>query len=119
MLGMSYFFYEVNRAGCLPPNTRAPWRADTLKRSGGGSLDGQWEGGYFDAGDHNKFMLPQAYAIARLAWTLHAFPTALEKTSFDVSTAHTRKSVLVISNAGQHCPLARRRACQLQGAPVS
>jgi endoglucanase len=89
MLGMSYFFYEVNRAGRLPPSTRAPWRADTLKRTGGGSLDGQWEGGYFDAGDHNKFMLPQAYAVARLAWTLQAFPTALEKTSFDVSRAHT------------------------------
>jgi endoglucanase len=84
ILGMSYFFYEVNRAGRLPPNTRAPWRADTLKKSAGGSLDGQWEGGYFDAGDHNIFQLPQAYSIARLIWILHAFPKALKQTYFDV-----------------------------------
>jgi Glycosyl hydrolase family 9 len=84
ILGMSYFFYEVARSGRVPPSTRAPWRGDSLKSSDGGSLDGKWEGGYFDAGDHNIFQLPQAYSIARLAWTVHAFPDALQKTYFDV-----------------------------------
>lgn len=100
MLGMSYFFYELQRAGRLPENTRMPWRGDTLKKEGGGSLDsgpkGQtFEGGYFDAGDHNKFMLPQAFSIARLAWGLHAFTDAHEKTYFDV-----RYQTLRISSTG-------------------
>ena len=42
------------------------------------------EGGYFDGGDHCKFMLPQAYTIARLAWFTQAFPQALTQSSFDV-----------------------------------
>jgi hypothetical protein len=84
VLGMNYFFYEIQRAGSLPANTCAPWRGDTLKKSGGGSLDGKYEGGYFDAGDHNKFMLPQAYAIARLSWTVHKHAASLKKTYFDV-----------------------------------
>ena len=53
----------------------------------GGNLDGkQFEGGYFDAGDHNKFQLPTAYAVARLNWLAHAFPKALTSTYFDVRT---------------------------------
>lgn len=84
MLGMSYFFFELQRAGPLPPDTRMPWRGDTLKKEGGGNLDGQFQGGYFDAGDHNKFMLPQAFSTARLAWGLHAHGTAHEQTYFDV-----------------------------------
>jgi hypothetical protein len=88
MLGMSYFFYELQRAGSLPPKTRAPWRGDGLKASAGGNLDGIYEGGYFDAGDHNKFQLPMAFSIARLNWIVHAFPDALQKTSFDVRPPH-------------------------------
>jgi hypothetical protein len=88
MLGMSFFFYEVQRAGPLPPSTRAPWRADSLKSPSGGNLDGeQFQGGYFDAGDHNKFQLPTAFTTARLNWLLHAFPGALQGTFFDVRFA--------------------------------
>jgi endoglucanase len=88
MLGMSYFFYEMQRAGPLPPSQRMPWRGDSLKKLGGGNLDDlngtSYAGGYFDAGDFNKFMLPQAFTIARLAWGLHAFKDAHMKTYFDV-----------------------------------
>lgn len=85
MLGMSYFFYEILRAGPLPPNTRVPWRGDSLMDAGGGFLDTErFKGGYFDAGDHNKFMLPQSFTIARLAYALHAHPDAHQKTFFDV-----------------------------------
>jgi Glycosyl hydrolase family 9 len=89
MLGMSYFFYELQRAGPLPPSQRMPWRGDSLKNTENGkSLDDtatkSYAGGYFDAGDFNKFMLPQAFSIARLAWGLHAFKDAHQKTFFDV-----------------------------------
>lgn len=84
MLGMSYFFYEVQRSGRVPSSTRAPWRGDTLKKASGGSLDGKYEGGYFDAGDHVIFQLPQAYSIARLTWTAHAFSDGFDGTYFDV-----------------------------------
>ena len=84
MIGQSFFFYELQRAGPQPPHARAPWRADALKAAGGGNLDGVWQGGYFDAGDHNKFQLPTAYAVARLAWATHQYAGALRKTYFDV-----------------------------------
>ena len=71
VIGQSFVFYEIQRAGRLPPDTRLPWRADTLKK-GDGSLDGDYQGGYFDAGDHNKFQLPTSYATARLAWLAHS-----------------------------------------------
>ena len=84
MIGKSFFFYEIQRSGRLPENTRVPWRGDGLKKRGGGSLDGPHEGGYFDAGDHNIFMLPQAYAIARLCQLVHLHKDPLQKTFFDV-----------------------------------
>jgi Glycosyl hydrolase family 9 len=84
LIGQSFAFYEVQRAGPLPPDMRFPWRGDTLKNRGGGSLDGAYAGGYFDAGDHLKFMLPMAYSVARLTWLTHAYKSGLEKTYFDV-----------------------------------
>ena len=84
MLGLSYFFYEQQRMGPLPPDTRAPWRADSLKKEGGGWLDGDvFKGGSADAGDFLKFMLPGAYSTARLAWLTHRFGAALRRTHFD------------------------------------
>lgn len=84
MLGMSFFFYEIQRAGRLPPDTRPPWRGDSLKKDGGGNLDSVYEGGYFDAGDHNKFMLPMAYSVARLCWATHRYSEGMKNTFFDV-----------------------------------
>ena len=50
----------------------------------GEPMDGEYQGGYFDAGDHLKFQLPGAWSIARLAWLTWQFKDGLEKTYFDV-----------------------------------
>ena len=81
---MSFFYYEATRAGRLPADTRVPWRGDSLKNLNGGSLDGVHQGGYFDGGDHCKFMLPQAYSVGRLAWMASSHSDVLSKTFFDV-----------------------------------
>ena len=107
---MSYFFYEQQRAGPLPASTRAPWRGDTLKAEGTGNLDGVYQGGYFDAGDHNKFQLPTAYATARLAWLVHAFKDSLELTSFDVRAASLSDPRPEVG-CSSACILARRTLC--------
>lgn len=83
MLGMSFVFYEIQRAGPLPPDTRVPWRGDSLKGRSGGFLDGAFRGGYYDAGDHLKFQLPGAYAVARLAWLTQRNAESLRRTYFD------------------------------------
>ena len=83
MFGMSMFFYELQRLGPLPPDTRPPWRADSLKREGGGFLDEPFVNGYADAGDFLKFQLPTAYSAARLGWLTHRFAETLAATHFD------------------------------------
>lgn len=83
MFGMSMFFYEQQRLGPLPPDTRPPWRADSLKRDGGGFLDEPYVNGYADAGDFLKFQLPTTYSLARLGWLTHRFASTLESTHFD------------------------------------
>ena len=90
MMGMSFFYFETARAGRLPADTRAPWRGDSLKKTDGGSLDGVHEGGYFDSGDHVKFMLPQAYAMAQLALMTVSQRNVLRYTGFDVRPLELR-----------------------------
>jgi endoglucanase len=81
MFGMSMFFFEVQRSGRLPADTRAPWRGDSF--NAGGDWFGGVDGGYFDAGDHCIFQLPHAYSIARIAWATHAYWEALATSYFD------------------------------------
>ena len=77
LFGMSMFFWEVQRAGSLPADTRPPWRGDFKGQSP------EADGGYFDAGDHNVFQLPHAYAVARLAWSTHRYWQGLAQSYFD------------------------------------
>ena len=83
MFGMSMFFFEIQRAGRLPPSTRAPWRGDFKGVTD--SSDGI-DGGYFDAGDHLLFQLPQAYSVARIAWGTHMWWEGLAQSYFDGET---------------------------------
>ena len=76
-LQKSLLFYELQRSGDLPDETRCNWRADS------GMDDGKAEGvdltgGLYDAGDHVKFNLPMAYTASLLAWSVYEDRDAYE-----------------------------------------
>jgi endoglucanase len=74
-LQKSILFYELQRSGKLPDNTRTNWRGDScLKDGADNGLD--LTGGLFDAGDHVKFNLPMAYTCAMLSWSMVEDPDA-------------------------------------------
>ena len=69
-LQKSIMFYEFQRSGKLPENTRCNWRADSALDDGSDvGLD--LTGGWYDAGDHVKFNLPGAYSSTMLAWSVY------------------------------------------------
>jgi endoglucanase len=80
LIGKSLFFYEVQRSGVLPADNRVPWRGDSPKAP---FADGDFGGGWYDAGDHVKFNLPMTYSASRLAMSALAFAPALDSTFFD------------------------------------
>lgn len=69
-LQKSLLFYELQRSGDLPEQTRCNWRGDSCLEDGkDAGLD--LTGGLFDAGDHVKFNLPMAYTSSTLAWSFY------------------------------------------------
>lgn len=66
-LQKSMFFYEVQQAGILPEWNEVPWRANSMVKEDGTPSD-KVDGGWFDAGDHYKFTLTNAYSASVLAW---------------------------------------------------
>ena len=74
-LQKSLLFYELQRSGDLPDQTRCNWRGDSgLNDGSDAGLD--LTGGLYDAGDHVKFNLPMAYTASVLAWSYYEFPEA-------------------------------------------
>ncbi len=71
-LQKSMFFYEVQQAGELPDWNMVSWRADSM-------LTDEVPGGWFDAGDHFKFALTNAYTAAIMAWGVIEYKDALKK----------------------------------------
>ena len=71
-LQKSMFFYEVQQAGVLPEWNEVSWRADSMEND-------VVPGGWFDAGDHIKFALTNAYTAALLAWGLIEYKDAVKK----------------------------------------
>ena len=68
-LQKSLLFYELQRSGDLPDETRCNWRGDSALTDGSDNgID--LTGGWYDAGDHVKFNLPMAYSAAMLAWSV-------------------------------------------------
>ncbi len=69
-LQKSLLFYELQRSGDLPEQTRCNWRGDSCLTDGadnGVDLSGGW----YDAGDNVKFNLPMSYTASMLAWSLY------------------------------------------------
>ena len=68
-LQKSILFYELQRSGKLPENTRCNWRGDSALTDGAdNNLD--LTGGWYDAGDNVKFNLPMAYSASVLGWSV-------------------------------------------------
>lgn len=77
-LQKSILFYELQRSGALPENTRCNWRGDSGLTDG--ADDGvDLTGGWYDAGDHVKFNLPMAYSAAMLGWSVYEDREAYEQ----------------------------------------
>ncbi|MCQ2482677.1 MAG: glycoside hydrolase family 9 protein [Clostridia bacterium] len=74
-LQKSLIFYELQRSGKLPQDTRCNWRGDSCI-SDGASEGLDLSGGWFDAGDNVKFNLPMAYTASVLAWSVFETPEA-------------------------------------------
>ena len=71
-LQKSLFFYEVQQAGVLPDWNEVSWRGDSMEND-------FIPGGWFDAGDHFKFILTIAYTSTLLAWGYLEYGDAVEK----------------------------------------
>lgn len=77
-LQKSMFFYEVQQAGVLPDWNEVQWRADSMIDEDGNETD-VVPGGWFDAGDHFKFTLTNAYSASILAWGYIEYKDAVDK----------------------------------------
>ena len=69
-LQKALLFYEIQRSGDLPEETRCNWRGDS-GLTDGADVGLDLTGGLYDAGDHVKFNLPMAYTSSTLAWSVY------------------------------------------------
>ena len=89
-LQKSLLFYELQRSGKLPSETRSNWRGDScLKDGSDAGVD--LTGGWFDAGDNVKFNLPMAYTASMLGWSICEDKDAYEESKqLDYALANIR-----------------------------
>lgn len=71
-LQKSMFFYQVQQSGPLADWNEVSWRADSM-------MNDYVLGGWFDAGDHIKFALTNAYSACMMSWGLLEYKDGLEK----------------------------------------
>ncbi len=73
LLQYSLYFYDANMCGDeVTENSVYSWRNDCH------TYDGEYAGGFHDAGDHAMFGLPQGFTASTLGWTYNEY-----KTTFD------------------------------------
>ncbi|MDE6789774.1 MAG: glycoside hydrolase family 9 protein [Ruminococcus sp.] len=77
-LQKSMFFYEVQQSGVLPEWNEVSWKADSMVDENGVETD-IVPGGWFDAGDHYKFTLTNAYSASVMSWGYIQYKDAIEK----------------------------------------
>ncbi len=76
-LQKSMFFYEVQQSGVLPEWNEVSWRSNSMVDEDGKETD-VVPGGWFDAGDHFKFTLTNAYSASILAWGYMEYQDAVD-----------------------------------------
>ena len=74
----NFLFLEANRSGDLGPDNRISWRSDSTLEDGS-DVGRDLEGGYFDAGDHIKFVQPMTWSSTMLAWGGIDYEAAYQK----------------------------------------
>ena len=80
VLNVSLLFYEAQRTGKLPSNNRIKWRGDSMLMDKG--INGEdLTGGYFDAGDHVKFVSQLAWTTTVLSWGVIDYPLAYQNST--------------------------------------
>ena len=87
-LQKSMFFYEVQQSGVLPEWNMVKWRADSMVDESGKDTD-KVPGGWYDAGDHFKFTLTNAYSVSIMAWGYLEYEDAVKKQGWTSSTRTT------------------------------
>ncbi|KAK9841861.1 hypothetical protein WJX81_007858 [Elliptochloris bilobata] len=74
-LPLSVKFYDAQRSGRVPADeARVSWRTDS-------GLYDEVLGGFYDAGDYVKFVWPQAFSVAMLAWIGLEYPGSFQATN--------------------------------------
>lgn len=77
-LQKALLFYELQRSGDIPDNTRCNWRGDSSLNDGSDNgID--LSGGWYDAGDNVKFNLPMSYSSSMLGWSIYEDKKAYEE----------------------------------------
>lgn len=82
LLGNALYFYEAQRSGTLPSDSRVSWRNSSCENDG--SLNGtDLSGGYYDAGDYIKATYPFCWTMTSMAWSALSHGSAYARSGQD------------------------------------